>query len=142
MSSKPDHPGKGNGNGRGGSEYIIDETVTVSNDDPVKSWDLDYNPQDEETHVIRAIARTGYTELRAYILPKEELEFFEDEENIWWEYRSTKRDRIEDAATVSHEDEKPYYHDGNYVLVIKAVPKNRRSDFPEEPKFSVKYRRE
>lgn len=141
MSQKPNSPpGQEDEDEQSRPEYIIDETVTVSKGDPVESWDLDYDPRDEETHVIRAIARTENTNVQVYILPKEELEFIEDDENVWWEYRSIRNDRLKEEVSVSHEDEDPFYHDGDYVLAVKAIEQNRH--VPDELKFSVKYRRE
>lgn len=138
MSQKPNNP-PGHDNGESSRpEYIIDETFTVSREDPVESWDLDYDPQEEETHVIRAIARSSHTTFRVYILPKEELEFIEDDEKVWPEYRSSKTERLKEKTTISHEDEDPYYHDGDYVLALRIYGTN--SD--NKAKISMKYRRE
>ncbi|UTF52771.1 hypothetical protein [Natronosalvus rutilus] len=137
MSQKPENPGRGNGPDR--PEYQIDETVTLPRDDPLKYWDIDVDPNKKETWVIRAIARSPNTNIRAYILPKEEVAFFEEDENVWWEFRSENSSRLKDATTITNEDEHPYFHDGDYVLAIKA---KRSGGTPDEFKFSVKFRRE
>lgn len=143
MSDNASDRGKEKGKGTDGddSEYLIDETVSVDRDDPFEYWDIPVDPSEDETWVIRAIGRTDKTEVKAYILPEEEVEFLKSDEDVWWEYRSGRTKRLQDSINVSHEDEKPYYHQGDYVLAVIAEPK-KRENLPEEPKFSVKFRRE
>ncbi|MWV41056.1 hypothetical protein [Natrialba sp. INN-245] len=139
MSQKPDSP-PGQGDGGGGQpQYQIDETVTLDEDERYVHWDIDVDPSKEETWVIRAIARSSRTKLRAFILPKEELDHFKEGENVWWEYRSSKTDRLQAETSITHKDEDPYYHDGDSVLVLRITT---ASGAPDNPKFSVKFRRE
>lgn len=140
MNQKPENPPGHDDGDEDDSEYLIDETVTVSADEPMETWDLDYDPEDQETHILRVIARTDRTKVQAFILPKEEVEFFKEGENVWTEFESGKYKKLRKATEVTHTDEKPYYHDGDYVLAIKAIGENRHA--PDELKFSVKYRRE
>jgi PHD/YefM family antitoxin component YafN of YafNO toxin-antitoxin module len=139
MSDNASDSGKEKGNGTGDSEYLIDETVTLDDEDTYESWDLEVDPSTSEEYILRSIGRSNNTSLRAYLLPKEEFEHFENDENVWWEYRSTKAKKISDSFTVSNEDEDPYKHSGDYVLAIE-VGQGRST--PENPKFSVKLRRE
>jgi|GEM_PF-2044281 hypothetical protein len=139
MSQKPDNPGNGKGSNPDESDYQIDETITLSTDDPVEYWDIDVDPDKEEKWVIRAIARSPRTKLRAFILPKEEVKHFKEGENVWWEFRSGSKSKLKESTTISNDDEEPYFHDGDYVLAIKA---EKNGSMPDEFKFSVKFRRE
>lgn len=139
MSQKPENPPGHENRDEEHPNYTIDETITLPKDDRLETWDLDVDPEKEEKHVIRAIARTNSTQIQAYILPKEEVEFIESGENVWWEYRSSKTGRLKDSTLISPDDEDPYYHEGDYVLAIRGIANHGA---PDELKVTVKFRRE
>jgi hypothetical protein len=119
------------------SMYDIDETVTLDGERTFETWDLDIDPNTDEVHVYRAIARSARTQVQLYIIPKEEVQFYENGESIWWEHKSNHSSKVSDRVSISNEDEEPYKHDGNYVLLVDAESKSG-----DDPKFSVKFRRE
>lgn len=75
MSKKPDNP-PGKDKGEKQINYVIDETITIPKEKSFEFWDLDIDSSENETYVLRAIARSDNTKIRVYILPKEELDFF------------------------------------------------------------------
>ncbi|QIO25515.1 hypothetical protein [Haloarcula sp. JP-L23] len=132
MSENASERGQERSNGSNESQYLVDDTVTLGSDESYKKWDLDIDPESSKRYVIRAIGRSENTRVRAYVVPEEEVQFFEDDETIWWEFRSRHDEKVSQDLSLSGDDQDPYEHDGDYVLLVEATGSN-------EPKISVKF---
>lgn len=135
-----DNPGEGNqGDRNEDSFYSINETVEITGDSGGRRchvWDIEEDVGERSKFVIRAIARNSNENIQCYILPKEEVESFKNGQNVWWEYRSSSDTKVTDEVEISSDDERPFRHSGDYVLVVEVT---RRKTTPH--KVSVKFRK-
>lgn len=132
MSENASERGQEKSSNSAKGQYLVDETVTIDSDESYETWDLDIGPETNNRYVIRAIGRTQNTRVRAYVLPKEEVQFFENDENIWWEFRSQEVEKVSQTFSLSNDDQDPYEHDGDYVLLVTTSGN-------DESKISVKF---
>ena len=122
-------PGRGNNQGGKGDrnngnnvfQYTIDETVELEENGGrwYYLWDIEEDLFEASEYSLRAISRDESNMIRAYIIPKEEIEAFKNGENFWYEFvTSSERLKISENISVDPDDEDPFYHDGDYTLAI------------------------
>lgn len=120
-----------------GGGYDIDETVELTGDENFKyhTWDLDVDPSAEESYSLYAISRDGVS-VRSYVLPAEEVEFFERNQVVWTKHRSGYGERLSEEISLAENEDDPYPASADYVL---ALATDRAGD--DSPTVTVKVSR-